>query len=329
MKWRASLVFVTLFGSLSLMATRSYAWGPTGHMTVALIAYRKLDADSRTKVDDIMKKHPAYNTFLGKKPNNYPDDGAWVFMMASTWPDMIKDKSNPNHDEFDPDDPALPHGLLHRGIHDVEHFVDIPFNVDVNGPDPRKDAQARTILTALPKWVANLGDATKSDRDRAVALSWVLHLIGDLQQPLHCAQRFTNDLPHGDRGGNEFYVLPGSKPMPLHTYWDDLPGKSKSPTFITHQVDSLLAQQKLQPDKLTELQVKTFEKWAEESFAAAETVAYQGGDVPGVQKTGGQPPVASDVEPLTDKYKSTASDLADRRVVVGGYRLAAVINDAL
>ena len=142
MRWSPRAAVGVFLGLVLMLPATAYAWGPTGHMAVALIAYRKLDSDAKTKVDALMKQHPAYDEFVGKKPKNYPDLEAWVFMMAATWPDQIKSKSNPGHDEFDKDDPKLPRTMLHRGIHDVEHFVDIPFNVDVDGPDPRKDPKA-------------------------------------------------------------------------------------------------------------------------------------------------------------------------------------------
>ena len=59
-------------------------------------------------------------------------------------------------------------------------------------------------------------------------LSFLIHFLGDVHQPLHCATRFTaDDFPKGDRGGNDFMIkLSGhSSAVALHTFWDDLLGR--------------------------------------------------------------------------------------------------------
>ena len=91
------------------------AWNAHGHMTIALIAYRRLDPAVRSKVDEILKSHPAFAEFKAKKPATFDDQGAWIFMMAATWPDLIKDRNNPQHVEFRPRrsrcaGPCLPQG---------------------------------------------------------------------------------------------------------------------------------------------------------------------------------------------------------------------------
>ena len=58
---------------------------------------------------------------------------------------------------------------------------------------------------------------------RAVALCWVMHLAGDVHQPLHTAQLFSSRYPNGDgAGGRQFVIDPVSKrPETLHWFWDD------------------------------------------------------------------------------------------------------------
>src|SRR5258707_10011420 len=59
---------------------------------------------------------------------------------------------------------------------------------------------------------------------RAVALTWLFHLVGDLHQPLHTIQLFSREYPHGDRGGNEVCIrlAPERAPLDLHRLWDGL-----------------------------------------------------------------------------------------------------------
>jgi hypothetical protein len=63
--------------------------------------------------------------------------------------------------------------------------------------------------------------------DRAVALCWVFHLLGDMHQPLHTIKLFTTQFPapEGDRGGTRFYIRvkpTNATTISLHAFWDDL-----------------------------------------------------------------------------------------------------------
>jgi hypothetical protein len=61
------------------------------------------------------------------------------------------------------------------------------------------------ILTAL----AENESVVKNENDverKAIALAWLLHLVGDIYQPLQTAQLFTVEYPKGYRGGNEICV---------------------------------------------------------------------------------------------------------------------------
>jgi hypothetical protein len=102
------------------------------------------------------------------------------------------------------------------------HYINLSFkperqpaSVQTSDPDPVN------ILTAL----AENTNAVRNGNDpqqRAIALAWLFHLVGDFHQPLHTAQLFTVEYPQGDRGGNEICVRvtqPG-QPMDLHRFWD-------------------------------------------------------------------------------------------------------------
>ena len=51
------------------------------------------------------------------------------------------------------------------------------------------------MIQALESEIAILGDKTRPDAERSIALLWVLHLVGDMHQPLH-------EEDNNDRGGN-------------------------------------------------------------------------------------------------------------------------------
>jgi hypothetical protein len=67
-------------------------------------------------------------------------------------------------------------------------------------------------------------------------LSWLIHLAGDLHQPLHTVALFRSDLPDGDRGGNDIQMKGGGN---LHTFWDGRVGTSVSDNFIAQTVTTI------------------------------------------------------------------------------------------
>ena len=67
-------------------------------------------------------------------------------------------------------------------------------------------------------------NAHTSDRDKALTLCWILHIGGDLPQPLHTTAMFTTALLQGDRGGNAIRLI-DSNAMNLHASWDCLAGE--------------------------------------------------------------------------------------------------------
>jgi len=74
-----------------------------------------------------------------------------------------------------------------------------------------------------------LSDPKTSAEERAAYLAWLIHLVGDIHQPLHCCSLVNETYPQGDKGGNEFYVKPASRGIKLHSLWDGLLGTSGKP----------------------------------------------------------------------------------------------------
>src|SRR5437879_13448435 len=53
--------------------------------------------------------------------------------------------------------------------------------------------------------------------NQATSLRFLLHFVGDIQQPLHCADGYSSAHPTGDAGGNSFSVTGWPN---LHYLWD-------------------------------------------------------------------------------------------------------------
>jgi hypothetical protein len=156
-----------------------------------------------------------------------------------------------------------------------------------------------------------------------VALCWIFHLIGDVHQPLHTVALFTTQFPppEGDRGGTRFYIRAreGAHTISLHTFWDDLILGSERFQSVRNTATAL----RLQPDharaQLPELTETQFEQWArQESFRLAKDQTYRNGQLRGRsdQQNG---------EVFPADYIATVKPLAERRIVLAGYRLADVL----
>jgi len=68
-------------------------------------------------------------------------------------------------------------------------------------------------LEALAKFTRTLKDPNASQSDKQLALRFIVHLVGDLHQPLHVGKCC-------DRGGNDVKVTWFGKPTNLHAVWD-------------------------------------------------------------------------------------------------------------
>src|SRR4051812_33143645 len=78
------------------------AWNDTGHIVVALIAYRQLAEQSpatRQRVVALLRQQPDYPTsWRSQMPPDHPDPDAYLVLRAATWPDEIRDPCHPMHD---------------------------------------------------------------------------------------------------------------------------------------------------------------------------------------------------------------------------------------
>jgi hypothetical protein len=147
---------------------------------------------------------------------------------------------------------------------------------------------------------------------RSYALTWLLHLVGDVHQPLHAAERVTAFAPKGDRGGNDVPVCTTTCGRKLHTVWDDLLGVNMSLAGITERARQLPAA------PAAEAAIADPEVWAQESNMLARDIAYA-------------PPVRGDGESsqLDAAYLERAEATAEARVALAGARLAGLLNEAL
>jgi S1/P1 Nuclease len=220
------------------------------------------------------------------------------------------------------DDIRMRDKQYHRG---PWHYINFPFKPEGQPASVQaKEPEPVNILTAL----AENESVVKNENDpgrKAIALAWLFHLVGDIHQPLHTAQLFTVDYPKGDRGGNQICVrvTQAGQPMDLHRFWDGVITSSSNVTRLRNEATALRNQQEFQRGQLTELWSTDFESWAKESFEIATKFAYRNGGRVWIPRAGNKDCATIEAAPvLPAGYAVSASRIADRRIMLAGYRLA-------
>lgn len=165
---------VLLAGAMALVPTGAMAWGPTGHRISGAIADRFICGQTRLEIQDLL--------------------GVETLADAANWADYMRLSADPywSKTTFN------------------WHFVTIPDDktyAQVGAP-PQGDA-----LSALARYRAIVVDRRKPVADRRDALRMIIHIAGDLGQPLHSGNAH-------DRGGNDEIVTMRGEQTNLHSVWD-------------------------------------------------------------------------------------------------------------
>ena len=297
---------------------QAFGWNDRGHMSVAYIAYKQLTAKTRDRVNALLKLNPKYSDWAATVDEQAPtasadDRNLMIFMIAATWADQIKRDSaytkdgtqNGNRPQGSPD-PGKNTGYDDLRMHKYWHFIDTPFSTDGTSLPaiPTPNAQERIAL-----FRAVLASAS-SDGLKSYDLTWLLHLVGDIHQPLHASTRVSSMDPEGDAGGN--LVKLGCTKCQLHAFWDDLLGTQ-------NKLETVMRAARKLPRADATLAAKSDEKdWIAESFQEAKQAVYA-------------PPIEPGNGPfkLTSAYKKAAGKLAKQRVALAGTRLANLLNAEL
>jgi hypothetical protein len=163
-----------LFLVALLIAGPARAWGPEGHAIVADIAEAHLTPAAAAEIHRLLAA-----------------EGHARLDEIASWADAETAK----HPEMGP-----------------WHYVDIPLAAP--GYDPPRDCAAgRCVIAKLVAADGVLADPAQPAAARAEALNWVVHLAGDIHQPLHAADR-------DDKGGNAVKLAWFGTPSNLHAVWD-------------------------------------------------------------------------------------------------------------
>lgn len=197
-----ALTLITLLSCLSAADT-VLAWGTSGHRITAQVAEDHLSPAARQAISEIT--------------------GPRSLAQIATWPDFVRSDaswncSQPWHFLTVEDDEAIDEAV-EREVEfrncSLPKDVDLPQNV-VQGIEfftaiLEGDEQARS---AFQKLVEHTGASYYDDSLELTALTFLVHLTGDVHQPLHVGRG-------GDLGGNRVAVNWFDEVSNLHSTWDE------------------------------------------------------------------------------------------------------------
>ena len=268
MKIASLLTSAALLAALTLVSTDALAWGAQGHRLVARIAEPRLTPQTRAEVARLLATEP----------------GATLASIAP-WADELRAK-----------DPGL--GKRSAGWHYVNIGED-----DCHYEVERNCRNGNCVVEALKTQTAILGDRRRPDAERAQALKFVVHFVGDIHQPMHAGYGH-------DKGGNDFQVQFNGRGTNLHSLWD-------SGMLNTLKLDDDAYTRRLAALKAPKVGKRSAigtdaVQWAEASCRIAIA--------PGVypaQRT------------LAPEYTATYLPVAEAELRLAGERLAVLLNDTL
>jgi hypothetical protein len=173
-------------------------------------------------------------------------------------------------------------------------------------------------LQALDKFSATLKDPNASRADKQTALRFVVHLVGDIHQPLHAGKCC-------DHGGNEVKVTWFGKPTNLHAVWDSSIVDEEQLSFT--ELATKLERHIAPADVIAWSDVNPLD-WVTESAKIRDTVYPTAADMPKPPK--GKKKVKKGTPPdLSYSYVYRFTPVMEQRLSQAGVRLAAYLNAIL
>lgn len=299
-------------------------------MAIAAIAFSEVEKASPDLIDKIgllLFKHPDPAPFwVAAEDGKGKDLTRRMFIQASRWPDDAR---------FTVQDRPAWHSARWAIIAD-----DAP-------ADTRKLAEARggrpagQALEALKLNATVMIDPESKADERALALSWVLHIIGDIHQPFHTSDLFSKAYPTGNPAGSMGFVADPLEAagVQLHLLWDSNTRRSVRLEDVDGYAREIM--EKFPRSSLPELKAyegpDDFEKWARKSHQIAVDWAFDIKTIrdpepdpeKAVQKMikyilFGESPV-KDAPAVSAEYWEKLQETVPRRMALAGFRMADLI----
>jgi hypothetical protein len=269
-----------------LLPSPAFAWWEYGHETVAKIAWLEVNPHTRAALRRLLAQSGRLDT---------PTCAARTIEQVSVWPDCIKTL----RDRFSYASPW--------------HYQ----NVNICQPFDQESAcrDGNCVSAQIERNLRMLADKTLPARERLFALAFLVHLMGDLHQPMHAGD-------HNDLGGNRVQASYGAIAgrTNLHSIWDGLLA-DRSLSTPPGNAEGILSE--IAPADRIAMRAGSVTDWARESWQASRDFAY--GSI--IADPCGPAPTTRPV--VTEEITRTLIPIVRRQAARGGERLARLLDEAL
>lgn len=287
---------------VACLPTAGLAWGYQGHEVIAALAWQYMTPRARSQAQALLARDADALTL--------PD-----FIHRASWADAYR-KVQTNTGPW--------------------HYVDIPLSEadtfahagraeaalcpypNLNGPAASPNAPAGDcVADKILQFEAELKDKRTLMPERIMALKFLIHLVGDIHQPLHA-------IDDQDHGGNCVWIRTPADPVSLHGYWDT--------QLVQHVLNgrqtlayALDLQRRITPAQVKAWSGNDLMAWGAQSAVLAHDVAYHIDlrPLPTCQHDNRLRPLT-----LPRGYDSTAEDVVRTQLEKAGVRLAMMLNTA-
>ena len=275
------------------------AWGPEGHAVVGDVAASLLTPAAKRQVKSILGD---------RRLGDYE---------VACWPDEIR--GSQEYEKYYPKN-----GLWHFVDFNVSERYDDDFELKLPG-------DGNDVVTQVGRWQKELASKTKPMPRRRDALRFLVHFVGDMHQPMHCAYRYGdmggNMIPVNSFKGRNYSYGPGSEmeySASIHGVWDE---------FMVHELMAgrtraafaKSMREGLGPEQILKWTRGAPYDWAVDSYWRARKEAYRWANGenlpfkwsgPGMDLTG-------------ENYIDARLPMAQEQLRKAGVRLAHLLNEAL
>ena len=332
-----ALVGATVLSAVSTFTFSAHAWDHPGHMITANIAYSEVERarpDLIDKIGLLFMAHPDAAPFwVAAGAAKGKEAVRRKFVECARWADDTK---------FSPNDRPVWHTARWAIV-----AKDAP-------PEAKAAAAAKhgkpvgQALDGLKLNFATLKNHESTNLERALAMCWVFHIVGDIHQPMHVSDLYSKDFPAGNAAATMSYIEDPvtKKPMPLHVLWDTnalrIPSLEEvdrhTAAFIKKYPRSFFPELKAHPVS----DPNAFEEWAKESHQVAVDWAYKLQTLPDPDKGQDADKLMKNMvkfiltgeshvkqaPKLPAGYWEKLQATAERRITLAGYRIADLLISA-
>jgi len=263
-------------------------------MIIAKIAKENINKKTFLECDRLVKLLSEY----------YPDTS--TFETSAIWADIMMNKGV---------NLGMKHG--YAKIYDPYDVLD-----KIEFIKYSSQLEKTNCIKSIDEIVKALKNPLTNDLEKAIYLRYLIHLVGDLHEPLHCINYYSNEFKDGDRCGTKYllnFSLSGKNS--LHALWDSallrdtiwvkVPLDEEGEKYLEDYKKEVI--EDFPKSSFNEKDINlNFDLWANESYLIAVNHAYQNikpNDIP------------------SKDYIEENRKIAYRQIALASYRLANLLDD--